>query len=184
MWERELLLTSFLSWKRYSSKEWKRVEDGAKKLGDKAIATYYVQRWRQNQKLEAQRTKKKIETIYKRKNDRILLSHFMQWFAYSQCRGKRIRKTRKLWKQWISFIYQQQEDRRSLKLLLKSIQMSRKAYVVTHWMKAKLLSQQEQIRNTKNMGKIQPKLLYTLSLWINHSPKLFVKFCFESVSNH
>lgn len=182
MWEREVLLTTFLSWKKYTSKEWKIIECKAKEVGNTFVTHYCLQRWRENQAINAKVAKRKIDIICTRQNDVILQSHFTKWFAFSRSRGKRIRKTRILWKQWKSFLHYQNTDQWLLTLAMKSIQISRKARVIALWTKARTDSARKQDRHNDQMKKIRPQLLYMLSLWMQNYPILRIECSFKAVS--
>ena len=182
MWERELLLTTFLSWKKYTSKEWQRIEIKANELGDIVVERYCFQRWRINLKIEAELAARQFEIIHLRRNDYILESHFSKWVTFSRSRGKRMRKTRILWKQWQSFVRQQKSDLRGLALTMKTIQLSRKAHILNLWREAKISATERHVHDDAKMKAIRPDLLYLLSLWIGHSPLLTIKCYFYSVS--
>ena len=177
------MLITFLSWKKYTSKEWRRIEIKANELGDIVVERYCFQRWRINQKIEAELAASQFDIIRLRRNDYVLGSHFTKWVTFSRSRGKRMRKTRILWNRWQSFVRQQKSDLRRLALTMKIIQLSRKAQTLRLWREAKISAAEKHIHDDAKMKSISPNLLYLLSLWIGYSPLLTIKCYFNSVSH-
>lgn len=178
LWEREVLLTTFLSWKRYTSKEWKVIEFKSIQLGNKFVVRYCFQRWQKNQEMEAQIIQNKSDIISTKRNEGILQLHFSKWFSFSRSRGKRVRSMRGMWNQWRIFVHHRKRDLRLLKFTMRSLQFSRKAHILFLWKKARMIA----CKMKQHFINPTPKLMYLLSLWIRKSPILLIASFFKAVS--
>jgi hypothetical protein len=183
MWERESLLLLFHAWRRFVRRRYQNIETTANDLGLKVILRYCFQRWQENRRILSTQENLTFEIIRKRRDTFNLLLHFSAWFNFSGSRGRRIRNTRKYWDNWLSCAYRQKQERQLYSKTVRTIQVVRKAALLTQWRKA--IYQSYHQKNNQQEKLIQyndPRIIYLLSCWFPSSPKLLIMSCWKAVS--
>lgn len=184
IWERESLLLTFGTWKKYTVRSKRNVESTAPRLGVKVVLRYCFKRWRENQLLCIQTTNLKLERARTKMKEFLLMSNFSKWFQFSRYRGRRMRLMRKCWDDWLSHSKDQIQERQVFSKAVSTIRIVKK-YSLLIQLRSRLrtISELETQQRKKIQGCSNPRSLYLLSLWINNTPTLMLKSCWKAVSH-
>jgi len=177
LWERESLLLSFVKWKKYTRLKLRNVETVAFRLGITNTLRYYFKRWHEIKEWMVEETNHKVIIKQKSMNHIFLLLRFSKWFRYSCSRGQRIRILRKRWDHWLHNITHQKQERQIFGDLVHTIQLSRKAELITQWQKELNIVKDHQNNQIKEIEQRRNLTTYLIlsQLCCGHSKPLLMR---------